>query len=91
MIKFVDDSFSDSVDTVCIKNISVTYSQLLDADQCTTDYPEDEQTITFQTADSGFGTFVRFHTGKAGWGFDDVNDVIKIFKDFDKRRTVTED
>ena len=86
-MKLVDTEFPNEANEVSVSKITIEYVQELDSCQSEQDYPEGIQVLTVTTDDAGGGKFIIFHTGKAGWSIDQIDDVVKILSDFKQRIT----
>lgn len=79
MIKSYEDfHFDDNV--VGVDDVCVTYEQNSDSSG---DDTEDVQTITLSTRNNGIARFINIKT--ESWSIDNVDELVEIIKDFEKR------
>lgn len=86
-MKIVNDLFPEGDGNIGIYSCKIEYNQQLDSCQSENDHPDCCQRLICEIDDAGGGKFLRFYTGEAGWSldFDHLNELIEIFKDFEKR------
>lgn len=86
-MKIVEDKFPEGDGNIGIYSCKIEYVQQLDACQDEEQYPDCTQRLICEIDDAGGGNFLRFRTGDAGWSvdFNNLNELIEIFKDFEKR------
>ena len=72
-------------DNVTLDYVKVKYTQ--DLDSCQEDNGEC-QVLIIETDDAGSGKFYRMFTGKMGWSFNDIDELVSILKDMQCRTRV---
>lgn len=77
IIPFEKMNYNDN--EVAVDDVIVTYCQTNDC----TESRNDVQTITLSARNNGVGRFVNIKT--ESWSIDEIEDLVKLIKDFKKR------